>query len=60
MNKDDIQPPDRRTGDIRLPYEKPALQRVELAMDETLSRGCKLGTDAECVGPPIVVSDAGS
>ena len=44
----------------RLPYEKPAIQRVELAIDETLSAGCKLGADSVCVGPPITAFDGGS
>ncbi len=60
MKKDAIQQSAPREGDPRPPYEKPAVQRVELALDETLSGGCKLGTDAECVGPPITVSEAGS
>ncbi len=29
-------------GDGRLPYGKPVIKRVELALDETLSAGCKL------------------
>lgn len=44
----------------RLPYEKPELRRVELAIDETLSSGCKLGTDSVCVGPPITAYEGGS
>lgn len=46
--------------ELRLPYEKPTLQRVELAIDETLSSGCKLGTDSACIGPPITAYDGGS
>lgn len=42
------------------PYEKPELQRVELAIDETLSAGCKLGSDTLCLGPPITAFEAGS
>ena len=41
-------------------YEKPRLLRVELAIDETLSSGCKLGTDAGCVGPPLQAFEGGS
>jgi len=48
------------TAELRCPYEKPALHRVELAIDETLSAGCKLGTDSACVGPPITAFDGGS
>ena len=45
--------------DGRLPYSKPVIKRVELALDETLSAGCKLdGT--ECTDPFPGTSDAGS
>lgn len=44
----------------RLTYEKPELKRVELAIDETLSSGCKLGADSVCVGPPITAYNGGS
>ena len=44
----------------RLPYETPALRRVELAIDETLSNGCKLGSDSVCVGPPVTAYEGGS
>lgn len=44
----------------RLPYEKPELKRVELAIDETLSTGCKLGNDSVCVGPPVTAYEGGS
>ena len=44
----------------KLPYEKPAVLRVELAIDETLSSGCKLGTDSACVGPPVTAYEGGS
>lgn len=43
-----------------LPYEKPEIQRVELAIDETLGTGCKLGADSVCVGPPITAFNGGS
>ena len=33
----------------KIAYKKPALQRVELAIDETLSTGCKL--DGPCTFP---------
>lgn len=45
---------------LKRPYEKPVLQRVELAIDETLSSGCKLGSDSACVGPPITAYEGGS
>lgn len=41
-------------------YEKPRLIRVELAIDETLSSGCKLGSDSGCVGPPLQAFEGGS
>ena len=44
---------------VRRPYEKPAIQRVDLALAETLGGGCKL--DGECNMPPIMIRDeAGS
>ncbi len=45
---------------VRKPYAKPELKRVDLAMAETLSTGCKLGTDFKCVGPPITAFEGGS
>ena len=52
----------RPTGDNgqRRSYEKPRLQRVDLALEETLSAGCKLSTDSVCVGPPITAFSGGS
>ena len=44
----------------RRPYAKPELKRVDLAMAETLSQGCKLESDNACVGPPITAYDGGS
>ena len=35
----------------RKPYTKPEVKRVDLALAETLSQGCKLGSDPYCVGP---------
>ena len=40
---------------VRRPYEKPEIQRVELALAETLGSGCKL--DGECNMPPITIRD---
>ena len=44
----------------RKPYAKPEVKRVDLAMAETLSTGCKLLTNNACVGPPITAWDGGS
>lgn len=44
----------------RRPYEKPEIERVDLALAETLSQGCKLETDNGCVGPPITALEGGS
>lgn len=44
----------------RRPYSKPTLSRVDLALAETLSSGCKLETDFACVGPPITAYNGGS
>ena len=46
--------------EVRRPYAKPEVKRVDLAMAETLSQGCKLETDSGCVGPPITVNEGGS
>ena len=44
---------------VRRPYEKPEIQRVDLALAETLGGGCKL--EGECNVPPINIRDeAGS
>ena len=49
----------RRAGEKAF-YEPPKVVRVELALAETLSSGCKLGTDPICVGPPITAFSGGS
>ncbi len=51
---------DKKCADSRLLYERPGVQRVELAIDETLAHGCKLGSNPVCVGgfPPL--TSAGS
>lgn len=56
----DHQPPAREDLAVRRPYEKPDVKRVDLALAETLSEGCKLETDSGCVGPPITARDGGS
>jgi hypothetical protein len=43
----------------RLPYAKPEIKRVDLALEETLSAGCKLN-GTECTDPFPGVSEAGS
>ena len=44
----------------RQPYEKPDIKRVDLALAETLSEGCKLESDSGCVGPPVTGYEGGS
>lgn len=43
----------------RKPYIKPVVQRVDLALEETLSSGCKLAGTV-CTDPFPGVSDSGS
>ncbi len=50
----------REEAPERRPYAPPELKRVELALAETLSEGCKLETDGKCMGPPITVFEGGS
>ena len=45
---------------VRRRYVVPKLQRVELAIDETLGAGCKVDSDDGCLGPPITAYNAGS
>lgn len=45
---------------MRRPYEKPDIKRVDLALAETLSQGCKLESDSGCVGPPVTAYEGGS
>lgn len=44
----------------RRPYVKPDVKRVDLALAETLSEGCKLESDSGCVGPPVTGYEGGS
>jgi len=60
MNESEQTTPGGESAGSRLPYARPELQRVELAIEETLSEGCKLGSDAGCVGPPITALEGGS
>jgi len=41
------------------PYEKPAVKRIDLSLEETLSAGCKVG-GTECTDPFPGLSQAGS
>lgn len=50
----------REEAPERRPYAPPELKRVELALAETLSEGCKLETDGKCMGPPVTVFEGGS
>ncbi len=49
-------PPD--DADARRPYDPPLVRRVDLAIEETLSSGCKLS--GACDAPPDPDSEAGS
>lgn len=40
-------------------YEKPEIRRIDLALEETLSAGCKVG-GTECTDPFPGISQAGS
>jgi hypothetical protein len=55
-NKEDLADP----VDQKKPYQRPFVRRVELAIDETLATGCKLGDDSGCVGPPVTAFEGGS
>lgn len=56
MNPDSEHQPTPNEGlTVRQPYEKPEIQRVDLALAETLGGGCKL--DGECNMPPITIRD---
>ena len=60
MNPFSEQPTFAEPVPVRRPYAKPELKRVDLAMAETLSQGCKLESDNACVGPPITAYEGGS
>ena len=53
-------PPAGEALTARRPYEKPDIKRVDLALAETLSEGCKLESDSGCVGPPVTGYEGGS
>ena len=56
MNPQSENPPSTNEAlPVRRPYEKPEIQRVDLALAETLGSGCKL--DGECNVPPITIRD---
>jgi len=58
MKSDDIGIP--KPGGGRKRYEKPQVTRIDLALEETLSDGCKMASDVGCVGPPITTFAGGS
>ena len=58
--KAETQSPTGEELTARQPYEKPDIQRVDLALAETLSQGCKLESDSGCVGPPVTAWEGGS
>lgn len=59
MKKHENMPqPDSLPAQPKRPYERPRLARVDLALDETLSAGCKLA--GTCDLPPFPTSDGGS
>ena len=60
MNTTSEQPMPSPVAPERRPYAPPELKRVELALAETLSEGCKLETDGKCMGPPVTVFEGGS
>lgn len=61
QNKHENEPGrDEAVSDARREYVPPRIEKVILALDETLSAGCKLGTDSGCVGPPITAYEGGS
>ncbi len=41
-NQQESSPQEGQADQVRLPYVKPEIQRVDLALEETLSAGCKL------------------
>ena len=44
----------------RKPYSKPEVKRVDLALAETLSIGCKQESENASVGPPIRMPAGGT
>ncbi len=42
MNETPTTAPARDADEVKQPYVKPAIERVDLALDETMSAGCKL------------------
>ncbi len=60
MNQNSEQQSNQEEASGRRPYVRPELKRVDLALAETLSSGCKLASDSACVGPPLQAFDGGS
>jgi len=44
----------------RSPYERPLVTRVDLALEETMSKGCKQESDFGCMVEDSTMFDAGS
>ncbi len=59
IDAQDNKRPEPGREDGRRPYVKPEIRRVDLALEETLSSGCKLA-GSECTDPFPGISDAGS
>lgn len=51
--------PEPQREAARAPYVKPEIRRVDLALEETMSGGCKLA-GTECTDPFPGISEAGS
>jgi len=58
MSEHEGKPGHEAVSDTRKPYIQPQINRVDLALSETLSAGCKL--DGDCNDPFDLVSEAGS
>ncbi len=44
--------PEPESRPSRRPYAKPEIRRIDLALEETLSTGCKSFEDCELLGNP--------
>lgn len=51
-------PKQGKSSDIKKAYVKPVAKRVELALEETLSSGCKLS--GQCDDPDAYAAQGGS
>lgn len=59
LNKQTNQTPEPGRNEAKIPYAKPEIKRVDLALEETMSEGCKLA-GTECTDPVPGISQAGS